>query len=153
LFNEATLPLTGRSQFAIIPFVCGQTLEMRTQAEWEEHYQLMKAAKALADFARLESEDDVEQFQDDHSDFVPANWWVKSNWIRERNLLRKAWMAAFPADLALKLTTSYLFGEAHLLASAGIPAEASNPIAVQMVRDTLDYFEGRALVADFRDGT
>lgn len=92
---------------------------MRTQAEWEKHYQLMKAAKALADLARLEL-DVVESFREDHPDFVPAVWWAESNWLQERNLLLKAWRAGFPADLTLKLTTSRLFGVAHILASAGI---------------------------------
>ena len=118
---------------------------MRTRAESQEHYQLMKAAKVLADFARLEPEG-VEGFRQRYPDFVPAVWWVKLNWLKERDLLNKAWRVGFPADLTLKLTTASLFGIAHILTSAGLPANTPNPVATtQMVTDALDSVDGRAL--------
>src|ERR1700752_3879212 len=117
---------------------------MRTQTEWEKRNRLVKGAKALADFARLEP-DGIESFREDHPDFVPAVWWSESNWLRERNLLLKAWRIGFPADLTLKLTTSRLFGVADRLESAGIPLDIPNPsLTDHLLTNALDSFEGRA---------
>ena len=112
----------------------------------EEERALLDAADALAAFANLEPAG-VEAFRQLHLDFIPAVWWAKSNWLQERNLLLKAWRAGFPADLTLKLTTARLFGVAHILASAGLPAGIPNPsFTAQMITDALDNFDGRSLI-------
>jgi hypothetical protein len=129
---------------------------MRTEAaSWEEQQRLLKAAKALADFANLEP-DGVQSFRADHQDFVPTLWWIESNWnrgpgncpwVRERDLLRKAWVAGFPADITLKLATASLFEVAHLLVSAGLPANIPHPLfTAHMLTGALDSVEGRASI-------
>ena len=92
----------------------------------EETRALLDAADALAAFADLEP-DGVENFRRLYPAFVPQTWWIGPSWkdgvgvyhpwMRERDLLRKAWAAGFPADLTLELATTSLFLIAHALTS------------------------------------
>jgi len=84
----------------------------------EEIRALLDAADALATFAALEP-DGVEKFRQRYHAFVPQTWWIGPSWkdgvgvyhpwMHERDLLRKAWAAGFPAELALELATTSLF--------------------------------------------
>jgi hypothetical protein len=63
----------------------------------------------------------------EHRGFVPPVWWTNpawkksvgmyTPWLRERDLLRKAWSAGFPADITLELATTNLFLISHALDS------------------------------------
>jgi hypothetical protein len=101
-------------------------MEMKSEASWQKQEQGLKAAGVLAEFANLD-QDGAEGFIKAHPDFVPPVWWTGTAWkdglgkytpwIRERDLLRKAWSAGFPADTTLELATNSLFLAAHALAS------------------------------------
>lgn len=92
----------------------------------EETRAILDAADALATFANLEP-DGVENFRRLYPAFVPQTWWIGPSWkdgvgvyvpwIRERDLLRKAWAAGFPAELTLELATTSLFLISHVMTS------------------------------------
>jgi len=100
---------------------------MRSEASWQRQEQALKSAKVLAEFTNLDDASAAEDFIRKHRDFVPPLWWTGrawkegvgkyTPWMRERDLLRKAWSAGFPADTTLELATNNLFLAAHALAS------------------------------------
>lgn len=87
---------------------------------------ILDAADALAAFANLEPAN-VQAFRRRFPDFLPPTFWtglawnadagVYEPWIRERDLLRRAWLKQFPADLCLRLVASSLFLAANVLTS------------------------------------
>jgi hypothetical protein len=92
----------------------------------EETRALLDAADALATFAHLDP-DGVENFRRRYPEFVPETWWIGPSWkegvgvyipwMRERDLLYKAWKAAFPTELTLELATTALFLISHAMTS------------------------------------
>jgi hypothetical protein len=92
----------------------------------EETRVLLDAADALAAFADLKP-DGVENFRRLYPTLVPQTWWigpawkdgvgVYHPWMRERDLLRKAWAAGFRTDLTLELATTSLFLISHAMTS------------------------------------
>ena len=102
---------------------------MKTQRRWEKERDALEAARLLAEFANLEAES-VEEFRSaskNHREFLPNIWWTMSasnqslgthkTWVAERDRLRAAWDAEFPADKTLELATSLVFLSAHALSS------------------------------------
>jgi hypothetical protein len=77
---------------------------------------VLKDAQTLALFSNLT--EDAEYFSRNYSDFVPFTWWTPAanvklgkylSWTPERDRLREAWEAGFPAGKTLELATSPLF--------------------------------------------
>ncbi len=109
---------------------------MKSEANLQRQEQALKAAGLLAEFANLE-EEGAESFRKSHPDFVPLIWWTGpawnkgigtySPWLRERDLLRKAWSMGFPADTTLELATNKFFLAAHALASDTTEEMESRP--------------------------
>lgn len=109
---------------------------MKSEASWQKQEQDLKAAGVLAEFANL-NPDGAEGFIKAHPDFVPPVWWTGTAWkdgvgkytpwIRERDLLRKAWSVGFPADSTLELATNSFFLAAHALASDTTEEMESRP--------------------------
>src|ERR1700690_4347373 len=97
---------------AIIHVSYDRVCEMRTEASWREQQRLLKAAKALADFANLEPGGD-ERYRRANAEFLPLSWWTgpawnskvgtHTPWLRERDHLREAWAAEFRAATTLEL--------------------------------------------------
>jgi hypothetical protein len=104
---------------------------MRTQASWEELQRALNAARVLADFANLESEEDAQRFRKDHGDFVPRTWWdyqpttpdgapsPKKQWQIAQKFLRDAWLFEF--DISL-------FDYVHLLTSVFDPDDLESTL-------------------------
>jgi hypothetical protein len=99
---------------------------MKTEKSWQKERAALREVKTLAAMANLERAD-VENFLHKHPHFVPPVWWTSPAWseglgtyvpwMRERDLLRDAWVAEFPADITIKMATANLFHAAHALAS------------------------------------
>jgi hypothetical protein len=111
-------------------------MKMRSEASLQKEEQALKAAEVLAEFANLD-QDGAKGFIKAHPDFVPPVWWTgrawkdgvgtSTPWMRERDLLRKAWVAGFPADKTLELATTSLFLIGHALASDTTEEMESTP--------------------------
>jgi hypothetical protein len=91
---------------------------MRSEPRWREIERGKQLAGVLAEFSNLDI-GACERFRDRHPNFLPPTFWNSANlyvegkttmgWIEERDRLRKAWEAQFPAGLTLPLVTSNAF--------------------------------------------
>lgn len=97
---------------------------MKSAASWEDKQEHLKAAKALADFANLDDdeEEDIKSFREAHPDFFPQSWWEyeptnlqgvplpDSQWRIAQILVRDAWDSNFripPFEYVLLLTAVF----------------------------------------------
>jgi hypothetical protein len=131
--------LTGVVVHCYNPYVYETDAMPKNALSWMEQAKRLKDARALAEFLDLRP-DGAERFIKDHRSFVPPVWWtgrawkdgvgIYSSWMRERDLLRKAWAAGFPADTTLGLATTNLFLIAHALASDTTEEMESTPQSI-----------------------
>jgi hypothetical protein len=129
---------------------------MKTQRRWEKERHALGAARLLAEFANLEAES-VEGFRGaskHHREFLPDIWWTMSGynqslgthktWVAERDQLRAAWDAEFPANKTLELTTSPAFLTANALSSDSTGEMESTPQKVWPYQHAVLYLHVNA---------